>query len=171
MSVSCGLGHAIAIADSGRSVFSWGAGAFGQTGQGVFTPSSEPKSVLFANASGRRNQEGWQTFRAVSCGPYSTAIVSEEGKVYFCGDGMNGQLANGKNNRQCIATDSPYISEAMQSVAMGESHVLLLASNFLFLTNFESQRTGICLHADRIALGNLDLGTEDLQESPYLFLI
>lgn len=128
--ISCGNAHAMAIADSGKALFSWGSGSFGQTGQGTFGFSSEPKPALFALASGRQlAPDHPHSFKSISCGPFTSAVVTEEGQVFFCGDGMSGQLANGKNNRQNIATESPYISEKMQSVAVGESHILLLASN------------------------------------------
>jgi len=91
--LSVGSLHSAALTQVGGRLFTWGAGECGQLGSGRANYQVEPVEV-----------EGVAPFASVSCGPYQTAVVTHDGAVYMCGNGMSGQLGNGSTMRSFMLT-------------------------------------------------------------------
>jgi alpha-tubulin suppressor-like RCC1 family protein len=86
IAVAAGLAHSLALTEFG-SVFSWGAGAYGQLGDGNTTMSTLPNNVS-GLLSGRR-------VKAIASGDAHCLCVTHEGTVFTWGRGSCGQLGSG----------------------------------------------------------------------------
>ncbi|XP_048366402.1 E3 ISG15--protein ligase Herc6-like [Sphaerodactylus townsendi] len=82
----CGKDHSLAICSNG-SVFSWGAGTFGQLGTGELKDRLIPKKI-----------DGLSTFKViqVACGHYHSIALTKDGRVFSWGQNIYGQLGIGK---------------------------------------------------------------------------
>jgi len=90
--LAAGSFHSAAIADLGSRLFMWGRGQDGQLGNGNTAYQLEPVEVHLSF-----NPAGFNTVKALSCGPYQTAIVCADGTTLMCGQGTSGQLGNDSN--------------------------------------------------------------------------
>ncbi|XP_067896736.1 X-linked retinitis pigmentosa GTPase regulator-like isoform X2 [Heterodontus francisci] len=119
--VSCGGGHTIALTE--EDVYAFGFGQFGQLGHGTFIfESSLPKVV---------EQLKKKNVQFISCGENHTAVVTGNGLLYTFGDGRHGKLGLGEENftNQFKPTlCSRFLKLAVQSVACGGCHMLVLAT-------------------------------------------
>ncbi|XP_078415890.1 uncharacterized protein rpgra isoform X2 [Cetorhinus maximus] len=119
--VSCGGDHTIVLAE--EDVYAFGFGQFGQLGHGTFIfESSLPKVV---------EQLKKKNVRFISCGENHTAVVTGNGLLYTFGDGRHGKLGLGEENftNQFKPTlCSKFLKLAVQSVACGGCHMLVLAT-------------------------------------------
>ncbi|XP_060103049.1 probable E3 ubiquitin-protein ligase HERC6 [Heteronotia binoei] len=82
VNVSCGKEYSIAICSNG-SIFSWGAGTFGQLGTGQWKDQLIPKKI-----DGLSPRKVIQ----VACGHYHTIALTKDGKVFSWGQNTYGQL-------------------------------------------------------------------------------
>ncbi|GAX81426.1 hypothetical protein CEUSTIGMA_g8856.t1 [Chlamydomonas eustigma] len=83
---ACSDGCSAAISSAGQ-LFTWGSNSAGQLGHGDTFPVVEPKKLLaFGNGV---------KILQVSCGPYHTAAVTDEGCLYTWGNGLFGKLGHG----------------------------------------------------------------------------
>ncbi|ESO94172.1 hypothetical protein LOTGIDRAFT_74050, partial [Lottia gigantea] len=82
--VSCGGSHTAVLTENGL-VYTFGDGAHGQLGHGTHTLQSTSPLRLELD------------FKAtsISCGENFTAIISDAGYLYTCGNGRHGRLAQG----------------------------------------------------------------------------
>ncbi|XP_041067079.1 X-linked retinitis pigmentosa GTPase regulator [Carcharodon carcharias] len=119
--VSCGGDHTIVLAE--EDVYAFGFGQFGQLGHGTFIfESSLPKVVEHLKK---------KNVRFISCGENHTAVVTGNGLLYTFGDGRHGKLGLGEENftNQFKPTlCSKFLKLAVQSVACGGCHMLVLAT-------------------------------------------
>jgi alpha-tubulin suppressor-like RCC1 family protein len=121
-SVAAGLAHSCALTEFG-SVFCWGAGTYGQVGDGRTSMSTTPMEVG-GSLAGRRA-------KAIAAGGAHTLCVSREGTVFAWGRGSVGQLGSGAQD------DSPWPTEIggllrgrrIKQVAAGGEHSLALTED------------------------------------------
>lgn len=85
--ISASVRHTCALLDTGR-LKCWGDNQFGQLGNGSFTSSDIPVSVIGPLAAGER-------VSSVSAGYEQTCAVTEGGKAYCWGGNENGELGLG----------------------------------------------------------------------------
>jgi hypothetical protein len=87
--ISCGLGHSLALTESGR-VFSWGSNGRGQLGIDVDRHSSEP---IIIDLNDLRIQK-------ISCGAQHSLLLSYDEDIYAFGCNCCGQIGNGTQENQ-----------------------------------------------------------------------
>ena len=80
--ISCGLAHTLVIKNDG-SLWSCGYNYYGQCGQGTGT-ETYPNLTKVTSITDKVNK--------VSCGRYSSFVVTEKNDIYACGDNYYGQL-------------------------------------------------------------------------------
>ena len=104
-------------------LFTWGLNLCGQLGHGHGFPIFEPKLVAAFPHQGLR-------VARVSCGPYHTGAVTEDGRLFTWGDGSFGKLGHGDTSssstpRRVAALDG-YLVE---KVECGWWHTAAIASS------------------------------------------
>ena len=82
--VSCGSFHTAAIKTDG-TLWTWGAGNYGQLGNSVTTGNISTPVTTFA---------GGTNWKQVSSGVSHTAAIKTDGTLWTWGDGLNGRLGN-----------------------------------------------------------------------------
>ena len=89
---ACGGDFTVAVTEDGE-LFACGKGGQGQLGLGAVLHQQQPARAggpeLFAN----------QRIRLAAAGWYHLAVVAEDGAVYTCGNGANGQLGSATGSR------------------------------------------------------------------------
>ncbi|GFO01566.1 X-linked retinitis pigmentosa GTPase regulator-like, partial [Plakobranchus ocellatus] len=85
-SVACGSTHTVALTESG-DCYVFGDGESGQLGLGT---------DVLATTKPTRLDLPFKVAQ-VSCGQNFTALISEKGQLYTCGDGRHGKLAHGND--------------------------------------------------------------------------
>eukprot|EP00947_MAST-08B_sp_MAST-8B-sp1_P004750 g4750.t1 len=101
--VSAGEYHSLVLAEDGK-VYSCGDGEFGRLGHGNTQSQLVPK--IIEALSGVR-------VCAVSAGTWHSLFLTEDGTLYSCGRGLEGQLGHGNEERQYL----PKRIEALPPVA------------------------------------------------------
>ncbi|EKX53509.1 hypothetical protein GUITHDRAFT_64398, partial [Guillardia theta CCMP2712] len=89
--VAVGPQHCSALCSSGQ-IYSWGIGLNGRLGHGNIQDSSAPKML----ASTKKNCTAVQ----IACGAAHSAYLTQDGKLYSWGRGLNGELGNGERHDQ-----------------------------------------------------------------------
>ncbi|XP_053978763.1 X-linked retinitis pigmentosa GTPase regulator [Hylaeus volcanicus] len=120
--VACGGHHTIVLAGNGN-VYCTGNNSNGQLGLGatvteLYTPKLLPRGAL---------QD--ETITRVACGESHTAIVTESGKLFTCGDGRHGKLGleENENNVHELTFAPRYKELIVSNVACGGCHTILVA--------------------------------------------
>ncbi|XP_076163847.1 uncharacterized protein LOC143144872 isoform X2 [Ptiloglossa arizonensis] len=120
--VACGGHHTIILAENG-SLYCTGNNSSGQLGLGatiteLYTPKHLPQGALQDEAVTR-----------VACGESHTAIVTESGKLFTCGDGRYGKLGleENENNVHELTFAPRYKELFVTNVACGGCHTILVA--------------------------------------------
>uniref|UniRef100_A0A9I9D2L0 RCC1-like domain-containing protein n=1 Tax=Cucumis melo TaxID=3656 RepID=A0A9I9D2L0_CUCME len=122
--LSCGGAHVIALT-AGGGVLTWGRGNSGQLGLGDMISSLHPKPVM---------RLGSYIITQVSAGWSHSGFVSDEGKLYTCGDGSFGQLGHGDYHLRCFPDEVLFFSDKhVDQIACGMRHSLAL-----FFSNFDN---------------------------------
>ncbi|XP_043510230.1 X-linked retinitis pigmentosa GTPase regulator-like [Frieseomelitta varia] len=131
--VACGGHHTVILAENG-SLYCTGSNSTGQLGLGtnltdLHTPKLLPRGAL-------RNER----IARVSCGESHTAVVTESGKLYTCGDGRHGKLGleENENNVHELTFVQRYKELFVSNVACGGCHTILVGQRRE--TNNRSQR-------------------------------
>ncbi|KZC03772.1 X-linked retinitis pigmentosa GTPase regulator, partial [Dufourea novaeangliae] len=119
--VACGGHHTVIFADNG-SLYCTGSNSTGQLGLGtnvteLFTPKLLPRGAL-------QNE----TVKQIACGESHTAIVTESGKLFTCGDGRYGKLGleENENNVHELTFAPRYKELIVSNVACGGCHTILV---------------------------------------------
>jgi alpha-tubulin suppressor-like RCC1 family protein len=99
---------------SGGTIQCWGAGSFGQLGNGGTADSTVPVSVT-----------GISTAVGISGGYYYACAVLADGTVRCWGQGANGQLGNGGTSNSSVPVVVSGLTGAV-AVAVGDSHACAL---------------------------------------------
>ena len=127
IAVSCG-GYHTAILKSDGTVYTFGAGTYGQLGNGYYvgissyTDSNTP--VLLVDINGDRVKD----IIAVSCGENHTIILKSNGTVYTFGYNSNGQLGDGTTTNKNTLTQIQG-HEDIIAVSCGGRHTAILKSD------------------------------------------
>eukprot|EP00947_MAST-08B_sp_MAST-8B-sp1_P003948 g3948.t1 len=140
--VSAGEYHSMFLTEDGK-VYSCGLGFYSQLGHGNQEDQHVPK--LIEALSGVR-------VCAVSAGYWHSLFLTEDGKVYSCGNGLGGKLGHGNTERQ----DVPKLIEALSGVRV----CAVSAGSFhnLFLT--EDGKAYSCGDGSHHRLGHGDEGNQ-----------
>ncbi|HJV90337.1 MAG TPA: hypothetical protein VJ623_08545 [Holophagaceae bacterium] len=118
--VAAGWGHSLALLNDGR-VFSWGANTKGQLGDGTTTPRNAPAAV-----------SGLTHVVYIACGYDHNLAVKDDGSVWFWGYNALGQLGFGDKVDRLSPTLSSVNGNALNDVALGALHTLLLAGSTVY---------------------------------------
>ncbi|XP_071875024.1 uncharacterized protein isoform X2 [Bombus fervidus] len=119
--VACGGHHTVVLAENGN-LYCTGSNSSGQLGLGsnlseLHIPKLLPRGML-------RNE----TITRISCGESHTAVVTESGKLYTCGDGRHGKLGleENENNVHELTFVQRYKELFVSNVACGGCHTILV---------------------------------------------
>ncbi|XP_015600373.1 X-linked retinitis pigmentosa GTPase regulator [Cephus cinctus] len=119
--VACGGHHTLVLTDTG-TVHCFGSNASGQLGMGidvteVQTPKLLPKDSL----------QG-ETISKIACGESHSAIITESGKLFTCGDGRHGKLGleENENNVHELTWANKYQELFITNVSCGGCHTILV---------------------------------------------
>ncbi|XP_029785304.1 X-linked retinitis pigmentosa GTPase regulator isoform X5 [Suricata suricatta] len=118
--VACGGGHTVVLTE--KAVYTFGLGQFGQLGLGTFLFETSVPTVIEHIKD--------QKIRSVSCGENQTALITDIGLMYTCGDGRHGKLGLGPENFTNQFTPtlcSHFLRFIVQLVACGGCHMLVFA--------------------------------------------
>ncbi|XP_014467816.1 PREDICTED: X-linked retinitis pigmentosa GTPase regulator [Dinoponera quadriceps] len=131
--VACGGHHTLVLAANGN-IYCSGSNANGQLGMGtnvneVHTPKLLPRGAL---------QD--ETIVKVACGESHSAILTESGKLFTCGDGRHGKLGleENENNVHEITLAAKYQELFVSNVSCGGCHTILVGRRHEM--NYQSQR-------------------------------
>ncbi|KAJ0241679.1 Regulator of chromosome condensation [Hirschfeldia incana] len=120
----CGEFHTCAVTSSG-DLYTWGDGAHNAGLLGLGSEASHWKPVRILG-----QMEGVNV-KTISCGPWHTAFVTSEGKLFTYGDGTFGALGHGDR----VSTSAPREAEALSGcrtikIACGVWHSAAVVSVF-----------------------------------------
>ncbi|XP_029785300.1 X-linked retinitis pigmentosa GTPase regulator isoform X2 [Suricata suricatta] len=118
--ISCGYYHSAFVTK--KAVYTFGLGQFGQLGLGTFLFETSVPTVIEHIKD--------QKIRSVSCGENQTALITDIGLMYTCGDGRHGKLGLGPENFTNQFTPtlcSHFLRFIVQLVACGGCHMLVFA--------------------------------------------
>ncbi|TRZ04309.1 hypothetical protein DNTS_006594, partial [Danionella cerebrum] len=90
LQVSCGRAHSLVLTDS-EGVFSFGNNAYGQCGRKIVEDEVYSGSHVFHNIEGFDSR--------VCCGQDHSLFLTEQGSVFSCGWGADGQTGLGHHNK------------------------------------------------------------------------
>ncbi|XP_011875400.1 PREDICTED: X-linked retinitis pigmentosa GTPase regulator isoform X2 [Vollenhovia emeryi] len=131
--VACGGHHTLILAENG-SVYCSGSNASGQLGMGInvneiHTPKLLPRGAL---------QD--EKIVKISCGESHSAILTESGKLFTCGDGRHGKLGleENENNVHEVTFAAKYQELFVSNVACGGCHTILVGRRHEI--DYQSQR-------------------------------
>ncbi|XP_026826687.1 X-linked retinitis pigmentosa GTPase regulator isoform X3 [Ooceraea biroi] len=119
--VVCGGHHTLVLAENGN-IYCSGSNASGQLGMGtnvveIHTPKLLPRGAL---------QD--ERIVKIACGESHSAILTESGKFFTCGDGRHGKLGleENENNVHEITFAAKYQELFVLNVACGGCHTILV---------------------------------------------
>ncbi|XP_017877313.1 X-linked retinitis pigmentosa GTPase regulator [Ceratina calcarata] len=119
--VACGGHHTVILADNGN-LYCSGSNSSGQLGLGtnvteLHTPKLLPRGAIQDEKVTR-----------ISCGESHTAIVTDTGKLFTCGDGRHGKLGleENENNVHEFTLVQRYNELFVSNVACGGCHTILV---------------------------------------------
>lgn len=115
--VAAGGHHSLALLADG-AVLAWGAGGYGQLGDGSLTASNVPVAV-----------QGLSTVKAISAGANHSLALLDNGTVMAWGDNESGQLGIGGASER---VDTPVLVKGLtgvKAISAGANYSLALLSN------------------------------------------
>ncbi|KAG7280978.1 hypothetical protein CRUP_016610, partial [Coryphaenoides rupestris] len=101
-----------------RRLYTWGANSYGQLGQGDAEDRAEPQSCSATGAL--------PPVRLLCGGGGHTVAVTENSKVFVCGQNHRGQLGLGHTSDVSVLHPCPGLSQRIVSVACGWDFTLFL---------------------------------------------
>ena len=120
LSIATGLEHTVFLTNDGK-VYSCGNHLYGRLGRTVDTanPRTIPSIISTLDPF---------TITAVACGSYHTVFLTNDGKVYSCGDNGGGQLGRSGTTAtpSIISTLNPF---TISAIAGGFSHTVFLTND------------------------------------------
>ncbi|KAG7208478.1 hypothetical protein KM043_014704 [Ampulex compressa] len=121
VNVVCGGHHTLILTDSG-SLYCTGSNASGQLGMGTKVTEVQTPKMLSIN---ELHDEG---IAKIACGESHSAILTESGKLFTCGDGRHGKLGleENENNVHEFTFAIKYQELFITNVACGGCHTILV---------------------------------------------
>ena len=122
--IACGGNHTVFLTNDGK-VYSCGNNVSGQLGRTVdeANPQGTPSIILTLNSF---------TISAIACGNSHTVFLTNDGKVYSCGNNGSGQLGRtGTSATPLIisSTLNSFNSLTISAIACGVNHTLFITNN------------------------------------------
>jgi len=133
--VSCGRYHTVVLADDGR-VFAWGGWKSGETGTGNKRTTPLPTQV---------SSLGDSKVVDVSAGQDFTLFLTENGELFACGAGDQGQTGQGSSTRRFLSVPErvpALVGECVVRMCAGQFHSICCTREgkvFTFGLNREGQ--------------------------------
>ena len=150
--VSAGYKHSLFLASDGK-VYSCGSNDYGELGLGNDISFNTPQ--LISDISNL-------TITSVSAGSYFSLFLTNDGKVYSCGNNSSGQLGLGNNtnfNTPQLITDSSNVT----AIATGPDYAFLLTNTKNIYGFGLNNDSGTPSYSHRLGLGTNDTSYNTLQ--------
>ncbi|KAL6254772.1 hypothetical protein P5V15_003101 [Pogonomyrmex californicus] len=148
--IACGGHHTLVLAENG-SIYCSGSNASGQLGMGtnnneIQTPKLLPRGAL-------QNEK----IIKIACGESHSAILTESGKLFTCGDGRHGKLGleENENNVHEVTFAAKYQELFVSDVACGGCHTILVGRRHEM--DYQSQRPSDSIEQRKNSLPPLKL--------------
>ncbi|XP_032674765.1 X-linked retinitis pigmentosa GTPase regulator-like isoform X2 [Odontomachus brunneus] len=119
--VTCGGHHTLVLAGNGN-IYCSGSNASGQLGMGTNVNEVHTPKLLSRGAL----QD--ETIVKIACGESHSAILTESGKLFTCGDGRHGKLGleENENNVHEVTFAAKYQELFVSNVSCGGCHTILV---------------------------------------------
>ncbi|OII76156.1 regulator of chromosome condensation family protein [Cryptosporidium andersoni] len=132
--VSCGSFHTACLTDLNKA-YTWGLGMQGRLGHGDTNDIYTPKLIESLAGLSVRN---------IVCGGHHTAILLNNGKVYFCGGGAFGKLGFGSKEDIYIPKllQGPLTDKFIKEVSLGYQHSAVITTKGKVYTWGQGGRLG-----------------------------
>ncbi|KYN16768.1 X-linked retinitis pigmentosa GTPase regulator [Trachymyrmex cornetzi] len=148
--VACGGHHTFILAENGN-IYCSGSNASGQLGMGInvnetHTPKLLPRGAL---------QD--EKIVKIACGESHSAILTESGKLFTCGDGRHGKLGleENENNVHEVTFAVKYQELFVSNVACGGCHTILVGRRHEI--DYQSRRQSDSMEQKKSSLPPLKL--------------
>ena len=156
LQIACGSGHTVVLTED-REVHTWGRGDDGRLGHGDNGWKYVPRLVEALSK---------ERIRAVTCGSYHTAAVTDGGVLFTWGGGMYGKLGHGNENGH----STPCVVEALGGkhvvqIACGSRHTASLTNDGEIYT-WGDKENGVSGHGDTEGHQYVPRVVEALQGKP-----
>ena len=136
-----GYFHTVFLTNDGK-VYSCGGNNLGQLGLNDTTDRSVPTLITTTTVGGTPTAFNNLTISTIACGWFHTIFLTNDGKVYSCGNNFNGELGiftnNGSNTRNpptlittttIGGTTTAFNTLTITDIACGPSHTLFLTND------------------------------------------
>ncbi|XP_046585927.1 X-linked retinitis pigmentosa GTPase regulator isoform X1 [Neodiprion lecontei] len=119
--IVCGGHHSLVLTETGE-LYCFGSNVSGQLGMGVDVTEVQTPKLLPRGVS-----EG-EVITEIAAGESHTALVTESGKLFMCGDGRHGKLGleENENNVHEITYGAKYEELMITDVSCGGCHTILI---------------------------------------------
>jgi len=153
---ACGRDFSVAVTED-IELFAWGEGGRGHLGLGAVLHQQQPARAggpeLFGN----------QRIRLASAGFCHLAVVAEDGAVYTCGHGVDGQLGLGDGQRRRRLTRVPqalFAGSRVVMVSCGFSHTMAVtAAGHAWTCGYNDKgQLGVVDRTNRLGFTQVDAG-------------
>lgn len=114
--VAAGADHSLALRSTDQGLYSWGANASGQLGNGGVADVLVPTRV------------GTLTWKAIAAGSAFSLAIRSDGALFAWGDNTYGQLGNGANAKLAAPTQITTVT-SWATVAAGFGHTLAIRND------------------------------------------
>ncbi|KYQ58611.1 X-linked retinitis pigmentosa GTPase regulator [Trachymyrmex zeteki] len=148
--VACGGHHTIILAENGN-IYCSGSNASGQLGMGINVNDTYTPKLLSRGAL----QD--EKIVKIACGESHTAILTESGKLFTCGDGRHGKLGleENENNVHEVTFAAKYQELFVSDVACGGCHTILVGRRHEI--DYQSRRQSDSMEQKKSSLPPLKL--------------
>ncbi|XP_018404894.1 PREDICTED: X-linked retinitis pigmentosa GTPase regulator [Cyphomyrmex costatus] len=148
--VACGGHHTFVLAENGN-IYCSGSNASGQLGMGINVNETRTPKLLPRGAL----QD--EKIVKISCGESHSAILTESGKLFTCGDGRHGKLGleENENNVHEVTFTAKYQELFVSNVACGGCHTILVGRRHEI--DYQSRRQSDSMEQKKSSLPPLKL--------------
>ncbi|XP_012057883.1 PREDICTED: X-linked retinitis pigmentosa GTPase regulator [Atta cephalotes] len=148
--VACGGHHTFILAENGN-IYCSGSNASGQLGMGINVNETHVPKLL-----PRGNLQDEKIVK-IACGESHSAILTESGKLFTCGDGRHGKLGleENENNVHEVTFAAKYQELFVSNVACGGCHTILIGRRHEI--DYQSRRQSDSMEQKKSSLPPLKL--------------